>query len=180
MKKQIDFNSLPQAIADLYEKVENIEKLIIKLSEKLDKPVKKPAKAKPNVLTEEKVTVIKTPSPSGMDEDSLTVEQASAFLQMTRMNIYAHVKLSKIPHWKNGRRLVFSKIELEEWMKKKRKTDANNTKDAITFRDAVKLTGLKPSKLQYEIKKRKVPVIAKQGNLLYYSKRALTKALTSE
>lgn len=96
------------------------------------------------------------------------------------MNLYAHVKLAKIPYTKKGRRLVFSKIELEEWFKSRKKANAANKKDAITFRDAVKLTGLKPSKLQYEIKKRKVPVIGKRGNLLYYSKRALTEALTSE
>ncbi|HLO59216.1 MAG TPA: hypothetical protein VK179_10770 [Bacteroidales bacterium] len=83
-EKKIDFNSLPQAIADLYEKVENIEKLIIKLSEKLEQWVKKqdekPARMRKKgqyPITEEKVTLITEPSIDSIDVDALTVEQAS-------------------------------------------------------------------------------------------------------
>lgn len=45
----------------------------------------------------------------------LDLKEASAFLRLSPATLYDLVYKRKIPHRKHGRRLIFSRAELESW-----------------------------------------------------------------
>ena len=47
----------------------------------------------------------------------LTVKQVAEMLQMSESGVYKYIRLKKIPYYKLGQNIRFSKEELEEWMK---------------------------------------------------------------
>lgn len=91
--EQITFEQLPKAVAQLYNKLDRIERLLIKAQEQT------------------------TPEA----EKFLTVHQAAAFLDLAVPTIYSMVSEARIPVNKQGKRLYFSKLELEDWIKTGRK-----------------------------------------------------------
>ena len=52
--------------------------------------------------------------------------------------------------------------------------------DTITVKEAEKLLNVPSPTLYYYIKSRKIPVIAKKGNKLYFSKQAISDAISKE
>ena len=54
-------------------------------------------------------------------EELLTVKKAALFLNLKDSTIYGLVRDSKIPSFKKGNRLYFSKTELTNWVKSGRK-----------------------------------------------------------
>ena len=90
--RQITFEQLPEAFTHLFNKVENIERLLIEKSE------------------------------SAFEEDKiLTIREASQVLTLSVPTIYGLVSRSQIPVSKKGKRLYFSKKDLTEWIKAGRK-----------------------------------------------------------
>lgn len=82
-----NFNELPEVVRLLFEKVESIEKLVLNL---------KPAESGSN--------------------DLLNVEEAAVFLKISEASLYTKVSRKEIPFSKPGKRLYFSRAELQEWV----------------------------------------------------------------
>jgi len=97
-----NFDKLPEVIRLLYEKVERLEEILIKLQ---------PAKAEEDQL--------------------LTVKEAAELLKVTVASLYAKVSRKEIPVHKPGRILYFYKEDLLQWVRdSKRKTMAELQKEA--------------------------------------------------
>ena len=93
--KNFSFDQLPEAVSQLYEKLEKIEKL---LQEKILGKDKK--------------------------DDLLTISGAAKFLKLSIATIYSKVCRKEIPVNKQGKRLYFYKSELANWIKSgRRKTN---------------------------------------------------------
>jgi len=84
----ITFDSLPQAVNQLFLKLDNIERLLQQNNSK----------------------------PDDAQEEVLVIDQASKFLHLSLPTIYALVSNRKIPFMKKGKRLYFSKKELTKWL----------------------------------------------------------------
>lgn len=173
--KKITFDSMPEALSELIDKVGKLEKMLsgrksgMSVSKK--KPVKKATKA------------AKAKKTAGVGKDMLNLQQASRLLKLSKTNLYAYVKGKKIPFKKRGNRLYFSKPELEKWNKKKGAVGSKgNAKvaDAITVSQAAKLLKISPVTLYYHIKQLRIPVVLKKGRSLYYSKKVLVDAVGSK
>ena len=89
----ITFDQLPQAVSQLHDKLNNIEKLLLQKNN--------PAKQEIDQL--------------------LTIEEAATFTHLTKPTIYSLVSRAEIPHMKKGKRLYFSMQELTDWIKSGRK-----------------------------------------------------------
>jgi len=90
---KLSFDELPQAVSDLFDKLTNIERLL--LSEKNEK---------------------------GSEEDQLlTIKETAKLLKVAVPTVYAYVSRCEIPHCKLKKRLYFSRKELTEWVKSGRK-----------------------------------------------------------
>ena len=90
---EVTFEKLPEAVAQLYTKLTNIERLLQQQSHF---------------------------SPSKADQ-LLTVKEAADFLNIAVPTIYGYVQRQEIPVNKRGKLLYFSKQELVEWIKAGRK-----------------------------------------------------------
>jgi excisionase family DNA binding protein len=93
---KITFDSLPDAISRLLEKVTNIEKLLLENNHD--------SKSDPDQF--------------------LTIREAAKFLRISVPTLYGRVHDSSIPVCKRGKRLYFSKNELTEWVFQGRKKTA--------------------------------------------------------
>src|SRR3978361_1312454 len=90
--EEFGFDKLPEFIRQLFEKVENLERLILNLQpdkEKQDKP--------------------------------LNVREAAEYLDITVAALYSLVSRTEIPVNKPGKRLYFDKNELRAWIEAGRK-----------------------------------------------------------
>lgn len=90
----VTFDTLPQAVSQLHEKMANIERLLLSQAHK---------------PTEEAT------------EQFLTIKQAAELLCLSVPTIYGLVHRGKIPVCKRGKRLYFSNTELANWLKTGRK-----------------------------------------------------------
>lgn len=88
----LTFDQLPQAVSQIYNKLEIIEKLLLEK---------------------------KQPQPES--DEQMTVEQAARFLNLSVSTIYSKVCRSEIPVNKQGKRLYFYKSELAAWIREGRK-----------------------------------------------------------
>jgi excisionase family DNA binding protein len=101
---EITFDTLPNAVNKLYEKLDSIEKLLLAQS----------SEAIPEA------------------ETLLTIQQAGAFLTLSVPTIYGLVSRAEIPVSKKGKRLYFSKQELTDWVKAGRKKTNAETATVAT------------------------------------------------
>lgn len=86
---QLTFDKLPEAVGQLLEKLENIERLL------QQKNLKEQKKA----------------------DDVLTIDQAAEFLRLAKPTIYALVGRREIPFMKKSKRLYFSTNDLTQWLR---------------------------------------------------------------
>ena len=89
----ISFDNLPQAVAGLYEELNQLKQLLLKQS----------SNAQP------------------VQEQLLTAEQAAEFLNLSLQTIYSKVSKGELPVMKQGKRLYFSNLELIDCLKKGKK-----------------------------------------------------------
>lgn len=82
----ITFNELPQFVSKIYQKLENMEKL---LTQKKKEP--------------------------GQDQ-IMSAEECAAFLRLKVTTIYGLVSKGKIPKIKKGKLIYFSKKDIEAWL----------------------------------------------------------------
>jgi excisionase family DNA binding protein len=72
------------------------------------------------MLREEVRTVLKEYQPLQKEDDSydlMTIEEVADFINMAVPSVYGLVHRKKIPHIKRGKRLIFEKIQIIEWLK---------------------------------------------------------------
>lgn len=99
----INFNDLPQVVANLFNKVEGIEAMVRQLLEQ---------------------------KPSAEQADKhvpLTVDQACEYLKMPKATFYYKVGRGEIPCIKQGKRYYIYQDELDEWLESARKTTVPRT-----------------------------------------------------
>ena len=89
---EITFEKLPQAVTQLLDKLENIERLLLSQSN----------------------------DPHEADK-LLTIQQAAEILHLSVPTIYGLVQRAEVPVCKRGKRLYFSKQELTTWIMAGRK-----------------------------------------------------------
>jgi len=104
--QDLTFEKLPQAVTQIYDKLENIERLLL---------------SKNNL--------------SNPEEDKLlTIREAAVILHLSVPTIYGLVQRKCAPHFKQGKRLYFSKRELTDWIKAgRKKTVAEITAEAGNY-----------------------------------------------
>ena len=83
----ISFDSLPQVVSDLNDKIDSIMLLL--------------QSAKPDVK----------------QSDLLTIQEAASFLDLSKHTLYNKVNKNELPYMKKGKRLYFSRAELMTYIK---------------------------------------------------------------
>jgi excisionase family DNA binding protein len=111
--QDLTFEKLPQAVTQIYDKLENIERLLLSQN---------------NV--------------SQSNEDKLlTIREAAVILHLSVPTIYGLVQHQGIPVCKKGKRLYFTQQELTQWIKTGRKktiTEIQSEADQYITRKGLK------------------------------------------
>jgi excisionase family DNA binding protein len=97
----ITFENLPKAVSQLYDKLDNIERLL----------------------------QIKNSEHNIPSDQLLTIRQAAELLSLSVPTIYGLVSKKEIPVNKKGKRLYFSSIELTDWIRSGRKMTLSEIND---------------------------------------------------
>jgi len=98
----LTFDQLPKAVSELLEKVSKIE----------------------DILSHENSSTQDTENP-------ISIQQASALINLSISTIYGKVCRREIPVSKQGKRLYFNKMELLEWIKAGRKKTLAEIQEGI-------------------------------------------------
>jgi excisionase family DNA binding protein len=102
----LTFDKLPQAVILLFDKLSNIEKMLLENQNN---------------------------SQSNNDE-LLTIQEAGAYLNLSVPTMYGLTQRAEVPFMKKSKRLYFSKSQLLEWLHTgKRKTLAETSKEASQY-----------------------------------------------
>lgn len=97
---KISFETLPQAVSLLLEKVESLEQLL---------------KTQQNT--------------KGASDRPMSITEAAKFVNLTVPTLYGFVSKRTIPFSKVGKRLYFNEIELTSWIQSGRKQTCNEISD---------------------------------------------------
>ena len=104
MDDNITFDQLPNAVFQLYEKLNSIENLLLNQTSQSE------------------------------SDQLLSIQQAGELIKLSVPTIYGYVSRNEIPFSKKGKRLYFSKQELFHWIQEGRKKTISETKEeANTF-----------------------------------------------
>ena len=104
MENNLSFEQLPNAVFQLYEKLNNIENLLLN----------------------------KTNQPE--TDQLLTIQEAGELIKLSVPTLYGYVSRNAIPFSKKGKRLYFSRLELMDWVKTgRKKTIAEIQSEANTY-----------------------------------------------
>ena len=100
---EMTFEKLPHAVAELSDKLDHLERLILSQS-----------------------------NTSQPDADKLlTIKETAVFLHLTVPTIYLMVQRAEIPVCKRGKRLYFSKLEITSWIMAGRKKTTLELEDKV-------------------------------------------------
>jgi excisionase family DNA binding protein len=75
-----------------------------------------PRKAKTNKSQMPQQTTFIEPQPQVENGDILDVDEAAILLKVSRKTIYNRVKAGTLPHARVGRKLLFSRQKLHQWI----------------------------------------------------------------
>jgi excisionase family DNA binding protein len=104
---EVKFENLPQAVAQLHDRLGNIERLLLQ-SHTSESPTDR--------------------------EDLLTVPEAAKFLHLSVPTVYGLVSRGQLPVMKRSKRCYFSKTELLDYLKAgRKKTNAEIAEDAEAY-----------------------------------------------
>lgn len=103
--KPFTFDQIPIMMNKLHDKLEHLEKLILRIS-----------------MTEQN------------NDQLLNVEEASRLLNLSTATIYSKICKKEIPFNKKGKRIYFCKQELMKWIKSGRVKTYEETKNEIEKR----------------------------------------------
>lgn len=108
-----NFNELPEVVRLLFEKVEHIEQIVLLLK----------------------------PADHG-EENLLSISEAADYLKISVAALYTKVSRKEVPYSKPGKRLYFSREELQQWVsngKQKTAMEMRTEPDKYTKRFRSKL-----------------------------------------
>lgn len=109
----VSFENLPQSVQKLFDKVESIEKLIIKQSDNQSDP----------------------------EKEMLTVEETAEFLNLAKPTIYGLIHRKELPNMKRGKKVYFSKKDLIDYLhagKRKSMEQLQNDRKSLGFNNQKK------------------------------------------
>jgi excisionase family DNA binding protein len=69
---------------------------------------------------------------SGKENEILNVDQAAMFLHIAKQTLYTLTCKRRIPFYKNGKKILFKRHELQEWMDNGRKSPMDQTSPKIS------------------------------------------------
>ena len=102
----LTFDKLPQAVTLLFDKLSNIEKMLLENHN----------------------------NSQSTNDELLTIQQAGAYLNLSVPTMYGLTQRAEVPFMKKSKRLYFSKAELLDWLQKgKRKTLAETANEANNY-----------------------------------------------
>lgn len=102
----ITFEKLPQAVTLLFDKLSNIEKMLLENQN----------------------------NSQSTNDELLTIQQAGAYLNLSVPTMYGLTQRAEVPFMKKSKRLYFSKAELLDWLQKGRcKTIAETNQQASNY-----------------------------------------------
>lgn len=105
--EKLTLENLPNAVSQLFLKLENIEKLL-----------------------QHNNTVV----PTEPNDILLTIDEAAQFLFLTKPTLYSKVSRGELPVMKRSKRLYFSKLELIDYLKQGRvKTSSDISDEAFSY-----------------------------------------------
>lgn len=105
---ELTFNELPQAVTQLYNKLENIERLLL-----------------------EKSTTSQSKSDVWLDLSELVQYDPE---KRTKPTFYGYIHRREIPFHKRGKKIIFLKSEIDNWlMQGRKKTLAETDKEAENY-----------------------------------------------
>lgn len=87
--EKITFEQLPQIAGLILEKLDRLEQLILQ----------------------------QMSTPTEQRDQMLTIQQAAEFLHLTVQTLYSYTHRNAIPFSRRGKRLYFTRSELEHWIK---------------------------------------------------------------
>ena len=102
--KVLTFEALPQAIAELLQKVDSLHEVVSELRDR---------------------------NLNQAEEPMIGIEEACAILGRAKSTIYALTQARKIPYYQPGKMLQFKRSELMAWMEKSRHETAIQTRERI-------------------------------------------------
>ncbi|MBK9391750.1 MAG: helix-turn-helix domain-containing protein [Bacteroidetes bacterium] len=53
-------------------------------------------------------------------QQTMNLNQAAAYISLSKQTMYHHTSTRSIPHYKAGKRIYFKKAELDQWLTKNR------------------------------------------------------------
>lgn len=102
--KELTFEALPQAIAELLQKVDSLHEVVSELRNR---------------------------NLNQAEEPMIGIEEACAILGRAKSTIYALTQARKIPYYQPGKMLKFKRSELMSWMESSRRETSIQTKERI-------------------------------------------------
>lgn len=102
--KELTFEVLPQAIAELLQKVDSLHEVVSELRDR---------------------------NLNQAEEPMIGIEEACAILGRAKSTIYALTQARKIPYYQPGKMLQFKRSELMAWMESSRHETSIQTKERI-------------------------------------------------
>lgn len=102
--KELTFEALPQAIAELLQKVDSLHEVVSELRDR---------------------------NLNQTEEPMIGIEEACAILGRAKSTIYALTQARKIPYYQPGKMLQFKRSELMAWMESSRRETSIQTKERI-------------------------------------------------
>lgn len=102
--KELTFEALPQAIAELLQKVDSLHEVVSELRDR---------------------------NLNQAEEPMIGIEEACAILGRAKSTIYALTQARKIPYYQPGKMLQFKRSELMAWMESNRHETSIQTKERI-------------------------------------------------
>lgn len=111
----LTFEQLPQAVGQLYDKLDKIEQLILNNN-----------------------------NPQAPQDERMNIAQAAEFLGLAIATIYGKVSRREIPVNKRGKHLYFYKSELEAWIRSGRKKTTDEIEEDLQLPLATKRRSFQP------------------------------------
>lgn len=102
--KELTFEALPQAIAELLQKVDSLHEVVSELRDR---------------------------NLNQAEEPMIGIEEACVILGRAKSTIYALTQARKIPYYQPGKMLQFKRSELMAWMESSRHETSIQTKERI-------------------------------------------------
>lgn len=111
--QNITFNEVPELVGKMYEELAELRALILKLQ-----------------------------PPAEPENNFLTIKEAAVLLNLAVPTLYTKVNRGEIPHMKTGKKLMFSRAELMDFVRSgRKKTNAEIEAEARSYVNSTKKRG---------------------------------------